>query len=384
MRKIKRMILGISAGVMASGLLVTPAMADTFSYTPINGEAATSADAFKFDKDFQMAKDACIPAATFSYSITPGEPVNATATTAGVKPGPAGATIADVVYTTNDQTATVTTEGNTKTATKQATVDMSVCSFTEPGVYRYIITESGTNNGVTNDSETKRTLDVYVENGANNTLQIAGYVFYTGEKTDAPSKTATEATGKSEGYTNTYDSYDLTFGKEVKGNFGSLDQYFEYTVTLDVPEGTVLSVDVSGADATPHPSDATTKTTSANPTTLTAGASGINQKFYLHDGQYITIKEIPANAAYSVTEDNEDYAKTNGIVAADNKNSVAHSDAQTGTMTADIKTGYTNTRDTVTPTGVLNGVGTYLLGGGLIVAGAVAIGTFIAVKRKRA
>lgn len=387
--KFRRKILGIGAGMLATGMLIVPAlptMADnTFSYTPITGEAATSDDAFSFDKDFVMNKDACIPAATFSYAIAPGAAVNPTATTAGVIPGPTGATIADVVYSTNEQASanmTIDVSGDTKTATKKATVDMSSCSFSEPGVYRYVITESGTNNGVTNDSQLKRTLDVYVEDSGSGVLQIAGYVFYAGEKTDAPSKTATQATGKSEGYTNTYDSYDLTFGKEVKGNFGSRDQYFEYTVTLDVPEGTVLSVDISDADATPHDSDSTTVTTAANPTTLTAGANGITQKFYIHDGQYITIKEIPANAAYTVSENNEDYTKTDGIVAADNDEGVAHTDAQSGTMTADVKTGFTNTRDTVTPTGVFTpGVTTGIV---VMTGAAVGLGTFIAVRKRRA
>ena len=117
-------------------------------------------------------------------------------------------------------------------------------------------------------------------------------MFYEGTKTDAPSATATEATGKSEGYRNEYVTCDLEFGKEVKGNFGSLDQYFEFTVVLgNMAEGTVLNVDLSDADATPHASDANEVTTADNPTSLTVGADGtVTQKFYIHDGQYIVIK----------------------------------------------------------------------------------------------
>lgn len=375
-------LCGLSV-LMIGSTMSLPVLADSFAYTPITGPAASANNAFAFDKDFVMSKDATIPAATFNYAIAPGAEIAPTATTVGVKPGPAGAAIADVVYVTADTDATVTESGTEKTATKQAKVDLSACSFSEPGVYRYIITESGTNNGVTNDAKTKRTLDVYIENGADKTLQVAGYAFYEGEKTDAPSKTAETATGKSEGYTNTYDTYDLTFGKEVKGNFGSLDQYFEFTVTIAADEGTVLQVDISDADATPASNTATTKTTAANPTTLTAGANGITQKFYLHDGQYITIKDLPANATYSVTEDREDYQSANGIVAADNDDSVAHTDPQSGSITADVKTGYTNTRNTVTPTGVAGSLTSMLPGILTIGAGALGAGSIVAVRRKK-
>ena len=126
-----------------------------------------------------------------------------------------------------------------------------------------------------------------------------------------------------------------------------------------------------------------TKTTAANPTTLTAGANGITQKFYLHDGQYITIKDLPANATYSVTEDREDYQSANGIVAADNDDSVAHTDPQSGSITADVKTGYTNTRNTVTPTGVAGSLTSMLPGILTIGAGALGAGSIVAVRRKK-
>ena len=384
MKMKKRITAGIAVAAAAAGVFIAPMTTFASSYTSINGKAANATDSFKFNKNLTMDVNACIPAATFSFAIEPtSQGIAGTATTAEVKPGPARATIANVVYTTNDQTANVTTNtgGTTKTATKQAAVDMSACTFTEPGVYRYIITESGTNNGVTNDTTPKRTLDVYVQD-VDGDLVIDSYVLYTGEKTDAPAKAASDVTNtKSTGYTNTYNTYDLTFGKEVKGNFGSKDKYFEYTVEITVPEGTVLYVDVTSADANPHTSDATTVTTQANPTQLRATTSKITQKFYLHDGQYITIKDIPANAPYTVSENNEDYTKTNGIVAEDNADGVAHTGAQTGTMTADVKTGFTNTRDTVTPSGVFT---PGLTAGVIIMAGAAAgIVSYVVVKSRR-
>lgn len=382
----KKVITCVVAAVTALSMTAI-SFADTFSYTPINGPAATSADTFKFNKNLTMDKDQAVPAATFSFSVAPGAAVAAGTGTVAVKAGVGTPTIANVVYTANEQASanmTVATEGNTKTATKVAAVDFSGCSFTEPGIYRYIVTESGINQGVTNDSTTTRTLDVYVVNHSGN-LKVDNYVFYNGTKTDAPSATATSATGKSTGFTNRYAAKNLTFGKEVKGNFGSLDQYFEYTVNIgNMAAGSVLSVDLSDADATPHASDANQVTTAANPTSLTVGTNGsISQKFYIHDGQYITIKGLPAGATYSVTENAHDYTSAAGIAAADNDEKVAHTDATSGTIANDnIKTGYTNTKDAVTPTGIAKSLTSFAPAG--LIALLALSGLFMVSRRRKA
>lgn len=49
-------------------------------------------------------------------------------------------------------------------AVKSTEMDFSDCAFEKPGVYRYIITESGDNPGVVNDQVNTRTVDVYVGN----------------------------------------------------------------------------------------------------------------------------------------------------------------------------------------------------------------------------
>ena len=451
--------------------MAVPTFADTFNYTPINGPAAGADDGFEFEKDLVIPADAEVPEATFSYSVAPGTAVDAGTGTAKVLAGVGTPTIEDVEYAAGETASanmTLTTEGENKVATKKAQVDFSACEFTEPGIYRYIVTESGDNQGITNDPILTRTLDVYVENDEDATgspavlyiqedvdawiaanpdedpadcpfavgdvktpavpagrgLKVTGYVFYEGTKTDAPSTTATEATGKSEGYRNTYETANLEFGKEVKGNFGSLDQYFEFTVVLgNMPEGTVLNVDLTDADATPHASDANEVTTAANPTKLTVGADGtVTQKFYIHDGQYIVIKGLPVDATYAITENAHDYTSAEGIEAADNDEGVAHTDAVSGTIgskegeitgykntqteeeitveeyeelsdegklgyepvrgTADqnVKTGYTNTKDVVTPTGIANALTTF---GPAVLIALVAVAGIVVFSRKK-
>lgn len=77
-----------------------------------------------------------------------------------------------------------------KYAKKTAVLDFSSCHFTEPGVYRYIITESGVNQAVENDSLSERIVDVYIENAEDSHtdgnvttegLKFAGYVLHSSE-----------------------------------------------------------------------------------------------------------------------------------------------------------------------------------------------------------
>ena len=166
-------------------------------------------------------------------------------------------------------------------AIKTVQMDFSACGFKEPGIYRYYITESGDNQGVTNDYpnkdnstvQNKRTIDVYVEDAtytktgetmAANALRIAGYVMYVGHQTAGPAyvdpdtdststaanledglASTTSATGnggtngaevasaaKSEGILNKYDTSDIKFSKAVAGNQASKDKYFKFTIKL--------------------------------------------------------------------------------------------------------------------------------------------------------
>ena len=111
-----------------------------------------------------------------------------------------------------------------KYALKTATLDFSKVQFTEPGVYRYVITESGTNQAITNDADLTRVLDVYVNDASSDAdgalvkkLTIEGYVLHSNVD-DEPDVAAGENFGsagayvatKSQGFSNSYDTSDLT------------------------------------------------------------------------------------------------------------------------------------------------------------------------------
>ena len=390
MKKYRRFAAIIASAAVIASLAAVPMSASaagtTYSstLTTENGKKVTT-----LDKYLVMKADANVPNAQFTFSVAPGTAIAADKTSgtlavlAGI--GTPVLTNGTMTFSTADTATAEASKGaddtpvfvtadtsDEKYVKKTLTLDFSGVAFTEPGVYRYLITETGTNQGITNGyvdastTETVRTLDVYVEDAGTTVaegtdagkpqLKITGYVMYNGTQTGAPKAEASESAAapnngaevagatKNDTITNVYSSQDLTFGKAVTGNQGSKDKYFKYTVEISniSAQNAKLSVDLTGADsAVPASPNAATKTDYAgkvNPavliadTTKTIAADGytaeavttgeapdtvttykITAEYYLQHGQYITIQGLPKGASYSVTEDEEDYTKTSGI-----------------------------------------------------------------------
>lgn len=423
MKKLAKRGLSVLAAVLLLLVSSVPAFAEgnTFSYTALAVDGSTTNHSTTIEKDLVMPKDANVPNATFNFTIAPGTAIAATDTSLAVKAGPTASgkpSVSSVTFAPTDSTTNgaaddgITNDANKKYAKKDATIELSGVTFTEPGVYRYTITESGasTNKGITNDSVTTKTLDVYVENeesGSTNSLKIAGYVIYDGTVTTAPKKAATNASAtaptangaeaqgatKDNKYINTYDTVNLTFSKTVTGNQGSRDKYFAFTVNITgATAGTKYTVDLSNADATPHASDSTTIdgiTSKTNPADLTAGSDGtVTQVFYIHHGQSITIKGLAVGTGYTVSEANEEYAASLAVTG-DTKTGASGSETniETGSgktsaadtnITADTTVAYTNNLEGVIPTGVLLSATA-----GIVIIAAALIGLILFARRKK-
>lgn len=401
-----------SAMTMSMGTPVFALQLPNVYSTEIGGTKTTT-----FDKYLVMDKQAEVPNASFTYAVTAGTAKaydvagKKFAVLAGVDAdkvtmaGVGTKTANTIAYSQGDATLNDENElvkdyykETDKYAKKTATLDFSACRFTEPGIYRYIVTESGTNQAVTNDADATRVVDVYVNDASNGDdgykLEIAGYVLHSNAD-DAPDVSLGENNGstgsyvatKSQGFTNSYDTSDIIIEKKVSGNQASRDKYFEFTVKItDAVPGTVYDVDLSYADVTTQSNAATITANEGktNPATLTVGADGtVTQKFYLAHNQSIVIQGVAKDSKYKVTENAEDYKSTSfdAIGAdADNRVSEGSADATSGTVASkDIYTGYLNTRDGVIPTGVIMTVAPFaavtLLGG----AGAV---TMVMKKKK--
>ena len=386
----------IMALLMVTALIMSVAAISASAYTAVSGDNTLS-----FNKFLIVDEDARIPAITFNYTIAPGSAVAADSTnnTPAIIAGVGTPTIGSATFASGETTYTsvqgndqVTLTNGKKYAKKTVTVDFTNVSFTQPGIYRYVITESTNNDNkaVSYDTQTNGTartryLDVYVidNNGA---LQVSEYVMH--ETTDVVENNNTEttdddvATDKSSGFVNEITSHELTFGKEVTGNQGSKDKYFKFTLTISGAQAnTTYEVDLSAAEASPTQTAATVYDTMSNPTTVTTGSHGVvTEYFYLKDGQYITVKGLPEGYMYELSEVVEDYTATNGI-SQDTNGTTAYQDPVVNTtgVNADIKTGFTNDRSGVIPTGVLLTIAPFAIG--ILLFGALII--FFIAKRRR-
>lgn len=328
-------ILGAVALTAAMTLSCMPVMAE--NYAPIAGTTTT------FDKYLEMDQDANVPNASFTFTVAAGMAEGDVL--AGVDAGKVTMTDQDtttdgyqLVFTPDDTATNKEGDNSKKIATKAVTVDFSQCSFTEPGVYRYVITESGTNQAVTNDEASTRNLDVYVidKEGA---LEIGGYFLNAGSE-------------KSEGFTNTYDTSNLTISKTVTGNQGSRDKYFKFTVEIkNAVAGTKYDVDLTNAEVNPVKNAGTSYTSMTNPTTITAESGTVTTDFYLKHGQSIVIKGLAKETTFKVTEAEENYTPSVEVdgVKTENYNTTDKKMVASTNITA----AYTNDRSGTIPTGVL-------------------------------
>ncbi|HAH18450.1 Spy0128 family protein [uncultured Eubacterium sp.] len=408
MKKSKKLVVAM---LMVMAMIVTmlvPTMAAT-TYTAVEGTSTT------FKKYLVMDVNASVPSTTFKFTVSKGTAIPAVAasgTTPGtmeVLEGIGTPTIADVTFAAGQETFTsvqtgdssVTLNTNQKYAKNTATISFAGIEFPEPGVYRYIVTETAnTTAGITCDT-TEKTLDVYVTDDGTGTLAVSSYVLHTGA--DAPvagtdngsndvNQTGAALTDKIDGIQNAYGTHNLFVGKEVSGNQASRDKYFAVTVVIsNLHDGDILNVSLANdqvagtadgnADANSGTNAATTSANAskANVTTMTANASGTaTATFYLQHGQYVAIQGLPTGAHYVVTEEAEDYKKTEGapnVTATLVSGSGTHAldDPTSGDIAdADVYTGYTNTRNGIIPTGIITKVGP-VVGGAAILVVAIII-----------
>lgn len=380
-----------------------------------------------FDKFLVMDKQANVPNATFTYAVTAGNAkaydvagkkfqvlagVDADKITMAGVGGTAEAAAAanSIVFRQGDGSDTHDTTKDAyvkdlvagkKYALKTATLDFSAVQFTEPGVYRYIITEDGTNQGITNDADLTRVLDVYVNDASADVdgaftkkLTIAGYVLHSNVD-DEPDVSAGENFGstgaytdkKSQGFTNSYDTSDLTLRKQVTGNQASRDKYFEFTLNIAAAQpNTKYDVVIDDADATSKANAATIDANAGqtNVTSITTdGAGKATQKFYLQHGQQITIQGLAKDTTYTVTENTEDYkstANTKDTPVVDTKADTEAAPVDGTIVSTDLTTGFLNTRDGVIPTGVIMAVAPFAV---VTILGGAGVVTMVMKKNKK-
>lgn len=380
----------------------------SFSYTPVYGSTTT------FNKYLVMDVGDNVPNATFSFTVAAGTAIPASEDSFEVYAGvfPERITITDAVFGPNDATSSTETEATNgkKHAAQTVTINFNPAPaapanpdepvpdpsltgvyFKEPGIYRYIITETANADhasaGIIHDSAATRVLDVYVtdKNDGTNTLQIDNYILHTQVgNVDISTETLSD---KSDGFTNEYNAKDLKIEKEVSGNLASRDKFFKLTVTMtDVADDDVFTVSLAddnnahtndgSADANTGSNSPATKSTylnQANPTSVTGAQLKAGVNFYLQHGDSVVIRGLPINATYTVTEDAEDY--TSSVMTGKTNSGVIGTVAGTNKM---AQAGFTNTREGTVPTGVLLTVIP-----GVVIVLLAAFGLVLVLRRKK-
>ena len=359
----KKMIGRVSAMTMAG------AMALGGMQIPANAASGDGVVQFQKVLEMQNAQGASVPNVTYTYTITPGSAVGATATSPEIKAGVGTPAIADVIYTKGD---TITQNE----VTKNASITFPKGTFTAPGIYRYIITESAnTNTDITDVDNNMRYLDVYVINDANGGYKIDASVFTETAVTptfDAESGQPTYG-AKNSDITDAYTTYELSLDKVVDGNMGDKNRLFDFTIHFTGPANTSFTFGNQQVDLDE------------------SGTGSVNLQ--LADGTEIAeITGIPSTVTYTVTENlnsSEGYNTTFAIKRGSGDAQSIEKDAQKSTsenitatpqtMTkADNAVVVTNEKKTVSPTGIMLSITPYALLAGM----ASALGALFFRRKK--
>lgn len=378
----------VLTALLVAGMAATPVCAAGTSYTAVNGTNTS------FETTVYMRATASVPNITFHYAVAAGTAQAASDGNLAVLAGNDHVTseglptIADITFTVGEAK---TTETSIK---KTGTVDFSGVSFKEPGVYRYVVTETGEAQGVTHEDNAHKSedrikaLDVYVTDDGTGKLVVSGYVMHDNETDKAAQLDATKKLDdKDTNFEHLLTTSDVVLSKKVTGNQGSRDEYFKFTVNIKgAEEGTQFIVDLANADATTTKNGVNTET-HVNPALLTAGEDGtLTQDFWIQNGQSIKIQGLGGKTGYTVTEAENAY-KTNIAVTGDATNeaendikAVAAKTVTDKAVTMDTTVAYTNDKSGAVPTGIIMPIAGAT---SIMLIGGAGVGYFILKNKKR-
>lgn len=399
----------IFAIVLAVLLCVTGSSPQAFA-------AGTNAPV-SFTSALLLNVSAAVPSATVSFTIQSGTGVAAVPGTSigiiapttanGVTGSPV---IGSAVYAPEDTTVTsyegVTIPAGYKADVKTVAVDFSGVSFSQPGIFRYVITEPNSGSGLaydtqlndsTNGTRYTRILDVFVTRVDDAVAGTTGYNI-TGsvlhETVNPVAEGAASVTDKSPGFVHEYLTSGITLECIVTGNQASKDKYFKFEITMDNPNSAEFSVDVDWADAAGAQNpEAVPATTYPNATIIAANADsswtsnssgGLTKTVYLNSNQKIAVSNIPIGTVYEITVTEEDYSSDWNIkIEGDLVDSPAAGDPLNdtdeqalGLKIQDVQ--FILTRSGSVPTGIV----IETLPGLLLAAAASAIIVMLCVKRR--
>ena len=267
------------------------------------------------------------PDITYTYTVGTVETTSADTVTdvsgnkATVKSGISGGVTLTTDKAEFKNTDTVTASTSGAAITKNIVVSVDLSQFSSAGVYRYSITEDVpdalTTAGITRDQKysSVRYLDVYIGNDANGTngKKVIGYVLFVDNDgkgvIDGKTSGNSTITGKSNGfeqaiytgdnyteqsdktaYADRYYTYNYTIEKKIEGTLADKNNAFPFTFATSGVTGQKYLVSTTGTSLAGAPDG--------------VAAVGTDVTANLADGKTITIKGLPANTKFNVTEKN--------------------------------------------------------------------------------
>lgn len=365
-----RVATTLVAGAMLTALAM-PAYATDFSTATDTVGTIDSVDpitSVTFDKTLSIPANVPVPTVTFDFTMAgttanKGETVTDNENTIAVSDG------TDTIPE-NDQGQRVRTgsvafsetstpdSDNDDIVSDTVTFDLNGLTFSEPGVYKYTVTETEVTGYTTASTHY---LYLYVEKVSGyDKPQVTGAVL----KDNNGDKTATVA--------NTYNSNGtLKVTKKLDGDMANASETFEFVVTVKGDENRPIAAVNSDTSTS-----VSTQWNADNGWTVTTmlGADDTLTIYGLANGDTYTIDETAANTDSYVTTIDTDNDGTDNIIAKDQVE-----EGVSGTyITANIDVVYTNARESVTPTGIVMNVAPYVL---LVVVAAA--GCFVFLRKRR-
>lgn len=279
------------AGVLAAAMMLTVGATAAFATNTTDSNSMIVADGngvanATLTKKLVVAEGIAPQSMTFNFTVGDGQADTAKSVKAGivgngfVQPSVTFSKTGDDRYTANTYSQDFTMD----------LVKLLGANFNKVGKYAYTISENDTKiPGITKDNRTLKMIITVVNKTSENLDYNTGYGYYVGLFNQDGSK--------ADDFTNTYNAYNLTVEKVVKGNFADLNDPFTFNITLSKD----ANKDNNYAGAIVTVSDST------NPANNASWAiDGTTRTITLKHKQTATISNLPVGVTYTVTETRTD------------------------------------------------------------------------------
>lgn len=397
-----RKFLGIlMVSILMLSMMIVPASAD---FTSAYGDGLTNLGETAFTHSLELTAS--------PYALAEGEKVQYDFTVGGaVVALPTGLAVTDAIANPNitidsvSYTNADTFDANTHIASKSVSIDWGTTTFKQPGIYYWPVTKAiNTTETILADasklSNANGTSYLFVVIQDNNgTLEVAGN---PGLLDQIP--TAESVIGDKLEIPDQYPikQIDLEVTKSVAGEQASKDLYFLYTIEVTLPTGSVTASytvsgdfdpleDVNGSPYATNKGALEGNTFTDNEVALASGSNTV--KVWLKHGDSFKINDLPYGSSYKITEtivtdyvpsytasgtdrNTNDTPSTAGDAIVDSGDGIV----QDTFLKDDAKVDYVNTKEAITPTGIVTEIGAPIMGI-LLAAGLCMI--MVATKRRK-